>query len=162
MEETITQLDETIFGGFHDWSLRLDLNPPYETFSQVLNVLSPWCLIDIDKNESVVFFKNVTDVIHSMVYSAPSEYKSGKYFTKTHGLEEKKLMEQIVDSLLEEYNIKYGSIPLLTEDSSQGVSEERAEAELLSAGGRQLTRRTNRRFIKQFKNDSQDEPTDDL
>jgi hypothetical protein len=67
-------------------------------------------------------------------------------------------METIVQSLLEKYDINYESIPQLTIDLSQGVSEEQvaaaeaeAEAAELSAGGRRFARRSKKRLTRRSK-----------
>ena len=191
METTMMQIQANIPDNeWHSYIFKLDPAFTRDYFSKALNVLSPWCLINIRNSEG--FFNNVTEVINSMVND--ELYKRGRYFVDIHGVEQKRSMEIIVQSLLEEYDIKYGSIPALTIDLFQRVSEEQAAAEAaaaeveaaeaaeveaaeeaaaaeaeeaaaaeaapaeaapaeaaLSAGGRQLTRRTNRQFIKQFK-----------
>jgi hypothetical protein len=94
-----------------------------------------------------------------MVNDPSHAYELGWYFTETHGSEPKRLMETIVQSLLEKYDINYESIPQLTIDLSQGVSEEQvaaaeaeAEAEAeLSAGGRRFARRSKKRLTRRSK-----------
>ena len=111
METTMTQIKANIpRRQWNSYIFKFDPGFSKEYFSKALNLLSPWCLINI-RNNSEGFFKNVTDVINSMVNNLSHEYENGWYFTETHGLEPKRLMETIVQSLLENYDITYGSIP---------------------------------------------------